>query len=604
MRAPVGGRLSQRAMVKSGIVVQRHLGAGGGPGCGEHPFLRSARGFQVSAMYSDISQGIVQVDARIVVLSGPVGSGKTTLARSLAAKFKAVHIRTQDLMADVAAGLGIVLEPERRAMQKFGGQLDRDTDEQWVADQVAKLAGGGGARSKLLIVDAVRTLRQVEALREVFPAAVTHIHVNAPETVLTQRYQDRRDSGFAELGSYQDVAADPTEANVVTLASDADITIDTHRCSELDVLARATAALNLYPSLSDRLVDVYIGGQYGSEGKGNIAYHLANEYDLLMRVGGPNAGHKVPTAPPYTHRLLPSGTLGNPRAMLVIGPGATLDLTVLMQEIAACSVDDERLSIDPQAMIIEAADLEKEAELVKTIASTGKGGGAAAARRIMGRHGGAYPKVRLARDVPELTAYVRSTADILEAAFRDGKKVMLEGTQGTLLSLFHGFYPWVTSRDTTTAACLSEAGIGPHRLRKVVMVVRTYPIRVGDPPASPATSGVMGAEIDWSEIAERSGLNEEKLRDTERGSVSGSKRRVAEFDWNLLRRASELNGATDIALTFADYLSAENLHARRFDQLTDDTIRFVEEVSRVGGAPVSLIATGFDNRALIDRREW
>lgn len=507
-------------------------------------------------------------------------------------------------MADTAVGLEIVLEPERRAMQKFGEQLDRDTDGQWVAHQIAKLVAGGRVRGELLIVDAVRTLQQVDALREVFPANVTHIHMYAPEAVLTQRYQDRHDSGFVELSSYQDVAEDPTEANVVTLTNDADITIDTHRCSALDVLARATAALNLYPSLADRLVDVFIGGQYGSEGKGNVAYHLANEYDLLMRVGGPNAGHRVPTTPPYTHRLLPSGTLANRRAKLVIGPGATLDLTVLMGEIAACSVDPERLSIDPQAMIIEPEDLEKEAELVKTIASTGKGGGAASARRIMGRHGGASPKVRLAREVTELTPYVRSTADILETAFRDGKKVMLEGTQGTLLSLFHGFYPWVTSRDTTTAACLSEAGIGPHRLRKVVMVVRTYPIRVGDPPASAATSGAMGAEIDWDEIAERSGLNKDELRANERGSVSGSERRVAEFDWNLLRRASELNGATDIALTFADYLSADNLHARRFDQLTDDTIRFVEEVSRVGGAPVSLIATGFDNRALIDRREW
>lgn len=558
----------------------------------------------MSAILPDPDDADVQVEPRIVALSGPVGSGKTTLARSLATKFDAVHIRTQDLMADAAVGLGVVLEPERRAMQNFGEQLDRDTDERWVADQVAKFVAGEGARGALLIVDAVRTLRQVDALREVFPAAVTHIHVHAPEAVLTQRYQNRHDSGFAELSSYQDVAEDPTEANVVTLTGDADITIDTHRCSELDVLARATAALSLYPSHADRLVDVFIGGQYGSEGKGNIAYHLANEYDLLMRVGGPNAGHKVPTTPTYTHRLLPSGTLGNPRAKLVIGPGATLDLKVLTQEIADCSVDAERLSIDPQAMIIEPEDLEKEAELVKTIASTGKGGGAAAARRIMGRHGGATPNVRLARDVTELSAYVRSTADILEAAFLDGKKVMLEGTQGTLLSLFHGFYPWVTSRDTTTAACLSEAGIGPHRLRKVVMVVRTYPIRVGDPPASAATSGVMGAEIDWSDIAERSGLDEEELRATERGSVSGSKRRVAEFDWNLLRRASELNGATDIALTFADYLSAENLHARRFDQLTDETIRFVEEVSRVGGAPVSLIATGFDNRGLIDRREW
>jgi adenylosuccinate synthase len=79
---------------------------------------------------------------------------------------------------------------------------------------------------------------------------------------------------------------------------------------------------------------------------------------------------------------------------------------------------------------------------------------------------------------------------------------------------------------------------------------------------------------------------------------------IAEFDWDLLRRSVELNGATDIALTFADYLDVENQKAQRYDQLTDDTIRFIEEVERVSGIPISLITTRFDIRAVIDRRRW
>jgi adenylosuccinate synthase len=79
---------------------------------------------------------------------------------------------------------------------------------------------------------------------------------------------------------------------------------------------------------------------------------------------------------------------------------------------------------------------------------------------------------------------------------------------------------------------------------------------------------------------------------------------VAEFDWTQLRRAAEINGATDIALTFADYLDAQNDEARRFDQLTEDTIRSIEEIGRVAGTQVTLISTRFHERSIIDRRPW
>jgi adenylosuccinate synthase len=114
----------------------------------------------------------------------------------------------------------------------------------------------------------------------------------------------------------------------------------------------------------------------------------------------------------------------------------------------------------------------------------------------------------------------------------------------------------------------------------------------------------MSQPISWAEIARRSGLDVRVLRQTERTSTTNRRRRVAEFDWALLRRASALNGPTDIALTFVDYLSAENARARRFDQLTDDTIRFIEEVENVAAAPVSLLSVGFHTRSIIDRRSW
>jgi adenylosuccinate synthase len=538
----------------------------------------------------------------IVALSGPIGAGKSSLATALTNRFGTFRLSTQGLMTDAAEAAGSRLEAERRALQNYGEQLDRETDGRWVADGVAKRIAEGEIESRVVVVDAVRTLQQIERLRDAFPSQVIHIHLEAPTPVLEERYQQRQQtSPIDELADYSAASSNPTEARTPDLREHADIAIDTQRCSQRDVLARAAAALRLTADRRSRLVDVLIGGQYGSEGKGNIAYHIAGEYDLLVRVGGPNAGHKVPSDPVYTHRQLPSGTMANPQATLLIGPGATLQVDLLLQEIADCAVERGRLYIDPQAMVIEEEDKAEEQTLVSSIGSTGQGGGAAAARKIMGRRG-TSTTVRLARDLEELQPYIRRANEVLEEAYRAGSLVLLEGTQGTALSLHHGLYPYVTSRETTTLGCMAEAGIGPHRLRRVILAVRTYPIRVGSPPDG--TSGWMSQPITWETIAERAGLDPDVLRGSEHGSVTRKERRVAEFDWDLLQTASELNGATDIALTFADYLTRDNAHARRFDQLTAETIHFIEEVERVSNARVSLIGTGFDRRSMIDRRDW
>ena len=111
---------------------------------------------------------------------------------------------------------------------------------------------------------------------------------------------------------------------------------------------------------------------------------------------------------------------------------------------------------------------------------------------------------------------------------------------------------------------------------------------------------------EWSDIADRSAVPLEELQSTEKTSTTKKNRRVGEFDWNLLRISASLNGPTDVALTFADYLSIKNRDARRFEQLQPDTLRFIEEVERVASAPVSLIATRFHSpaRSIIDRRWW
>lgn len=190
----------------------------------------------------------------------------------------------------------------------------------------------------------------------------------------------------------------------------------------------------------------------------------------------------------------------------------------------------------------------------------------------------------------------------LEKAFAAGKRVFVEGTQGTGLSLHHGFYPHVTSRETSVSGCLAEAGIAPSRVRRTILVVRSYPIRVESPKG--ATSGFMELELDWATISSRCQIPAEELEEKEKTTTTNRRRRVGEFDWSLLRKAASLNGPTDIALTFVDYISIDNRKARRFEQLTEDTLRFIEEIERVASAPVSLITTRFDYRSIIDRRAW
>lgn len=532
----------------------------------------------------------------VVALSGPVASGKSTLAQQLAARYGAFHLKTNELLRRRALADGLGDLDDRRALQHYGEELDVRTEGRWVADGLGPLVAALPDRS-VVVVDAVRIGKQLDALHEAFGRRVTHVHLTADLDELAARYAART-TGFVELGDYGQVRADPTESRVPDLARHADLVIDTAGATRAGALLRTAARLGLLPPVAEPLVDVVVGAQYGSEGKGNVCFYLAPEYDVLVRVGGPNAGHKVPTDPPFTHRLLPSGTLSNTAAALVLGPGAVLDVDVLLQEISACRVDSDRLYVDPQAMVIEQADILAEEAELGTIGSTRRGVGRATARRVNGR--GTYPNgVRLARDVDELKPYTgMPTHEVLEESFRHGRRVLLEGTQGTSLSIYHGHYPHVTSRDTTAAGCLAEAGISPRRVRRVVMVTRTFPIRVGGP------SGPMTEELTLGEVAAASGLPEADVTGREIGSVSHTPRRIAGFDWEQLRRSAELNGATDIALTFADYLDAKNRGVHRFDQLTPDTIGFIDDVEQVAGCRVSLVSTDFARRGLLDRRAW
>ncbi len=529
----------------------------------------------------------------LIVLSGPIGVGKSSFVEALE-PFGASRVSTRQYIIDQTG-----CENERRALQEAGDQLDRDTNGIWVADALAPPLMS--STSKIVVLDSARIAAQVEALRKRFGPKVLHVHLHADREILEARYL-RRNSVIREFNSYAEAAEHGTESQVHTLALIADLVLDTSDASSDQLAETALAFLGRQSPPVQAKLDVIVGGQYGSEGKGNICAALAEHYDCLVRVGGPNAGHRV-ADPAYKYVQLPSGTWTNEQAQIVISAGSMLWLPQLMLEMLDHKLTPDRLTIDPQAIIIDDEDRRVEegdsSSGLNKIATTKQGVGSAVARKILNRGDAIFgPQVKLARDVEQLRSFVNPARKVIEGMLAAGRAVLVEGTQGTELSIHHGRYPHVTSRETSSSGCLSDTGVPFNVVRDVIMVVRTYPIRVG------GTSGPMGQVIDFQTLADRSGISLDELEKTERGTVSGRPRRIAEFDWHRIRLAARLNGATKIALTFADYFGIENRQATDFASLNVQTQEFIRKLEQVTGIPVAYVSKAFAKDGVLERGSW
>src|SRR3989304_5481244 len=175
---------------------------------------------------------------------------------------------------------------------------------------------------------------------------------------------------------------------------------------------------------------IAVGGFFGDEGKGKIISYLAlkDNPSIVVRGGaGPNAGHTVKDGNrTYKIRMLPSGFL-NKKSKVMIGPGVVINPDVLLKEING---------------------------------TTGSGTGPANAERAM-------RTLKLAKDIKSLSAYLGDIPTAVNSALDSNENVLVEGTQGTHLSLWHGTYPYVTSKDVTASAICSDIGLGgPARLRR------------------------------------------------------------------------------------------------------------------------------------------
>jgi adenylosuccinate synthase len=331
---------------------------------------------------------------------------------------------------------------------------------------------------------------------------------------------------------------------------------------------------------------VIVGAQWGDEGKGKIVDLLAQDSDVVCRYqGGPNAGHTIVVGDQtYKIRQIPSGVIRGKTS--VIGAGCVVDPEVFLAEVdelEARGISAADVHLSGEAHLIMpwhvAIDQASERRLGKLqIGTTRRGIGPCYADKAM-RLGIRVqdlldPKIlrqkievalveknlwlervygekpleleeladRLERYARRMRPYVADTSLLVDRALREGRAVLLEGGQGTLLDLDHGTYPFVTSSSTVAANAATGVGIGPNRIDRVVGVAKAYVTRVGEGP--------FPTEIE--------GPDQQRFRElgAEFGTVTGRERRCGWLDLVALRYAVRLNGITSLALTKLDVLSA------------------------------------------------
>jgi adenylosuccinate synthase len=339
------------------------------------------------------------------------------------------------------------------------------------------------------------------------------------------------------------------------------------------------------------MVIVIIGAQWGDEGKGKVVDLLADRFDVVARYqGGHNAGHSVYVGErAFVLRLLPSGII-HPDKICVLGNGMVIDPKAFFEEVdqmigLGIEISPERLKVSARAHLIlpyhRVLDHTSEERLGnEKVGTTLRGIGPAYEDKI-GRRGVRVAdaldkdllKSRIERGLAEanrvivlygreplrsdeifdeisalaerMRPFVTDTTQILNKAIRDGKRVLLEGAQATLLDIDHGTYPFVTSSNPTAGGAAVGAGIPPHKISGVLGIVRTYTTRVGE---GPFPTEMLADEEDMAHLI--------RERGNEYGSVTRRPRRCGWFDAVATKYAADLNGFSSVALTKLDVLDA------------------------------------------------
>lgn len=306
-----------------------------------------------------------------------------------------------------------------------------------------------------------------------------------------------------------------------------------------------------------RYLDMVIDLQFGSTGKGLIAGYMArrNRPDTVVTAWAPNAGHTFidSNGRRFVHTMLANGIVSPELRRVMIGPGSVINPEALVEEMAACEdlLRDVDIIIHPHAAVVTDKHREEEAGSMTAIGSTKKGAGAAQIQRIRRNPADCNTADEALIDTP-LNRYVTNTTRWIETMHDAVQVAQLEGAQGYSLSMYHGFYPYTTSRDVSRWQLLADAGI-PHISDRHICAVgtaRTYPIRVANRYAAD------GRQIGWSgpHYPDQQETSFPEIgQPVELTTVTRLPRRIFTYSSMQVRQAVTMCGIDEVFLNFTNY---------------------------------------------------
>jgi len=322
-------------------------------------------------------------------------------------------------------------------------------------------------------------------------------------------------------------------------------------------------------------VIVVVGGQYGDEGKGKIVDYLADKADVIARAtGGNNAGHTVVVGREvFKFHILPSGLIHKGK-LNICGNGMVIYPSQIVKEISdlearGFKMTDKSLIISSAAHAITEEQIELDKKTGEKVGTTGRGIGPCYVAKI-GRTGLRMSEF-VKQGTPEakfLKPLVKDTWSVINKAIDEGKNVLVEGAQGTMLDIDHGTYPYVTSSNPTAGGACTGLGIGPTKIDKVIGITKAYVTRVGRGPFTTelgtdeqAANEDKDSPLSADDI-KKANTGEEyyigkvlRKRGAEYGTTTGRARRTGWFDTVIARYAKAVNGLSSIVITKLDCFS-------------------------------------------------